>query len=70
MGFFVNFFGDISDVQFLMTYLPTLSHYVRFFLRYLPTQKSDVLYERSLSYYDFLPNWLIFFHLSYMYMVE
>ena len=37
-----------SDVRFSKTYLPTLSYYVRFCLRYLPTQKSDILYGRSL----------------------
>ena len=36
-----------SDVPFAWSYLPTLSHFVLFCLRYLPTQKSDVLYERS-----------------------
>ena len=30
------------------TFLPTLSYNVRFCLRYLPTQKSDILYGRSL----------------------
>ena len=44
---FSLFLGDKSDVPFLLTYLPTLSHCVRFCLRYLPTQKSDILYERS-----------------------
>ena len=37
-----------SDVPFAESYLPTLSHFVPFYLRYLPTQTSDVLYERSL----------------------
>ena len=40
-----------SDVRFSKTYLPSLSYYVRFCLRYLPTQKSDILYGRSLRPY-------------------
>ena len=40
-----------SDVRFSKTYLPTLSGYVLFCLRYLPTPKSDILYGRSLRPY-------------------
>ena len=37
----IHFFAIFGD-----TYLPM--YYVRFFLTYLPTQKLDILYERSL----------------------
>ena len=46
---FFLFFRDILDVRFLRKYLPTSSHFVWFRLRYLPTQKLDVLYGHSLS---------------------
>ena len=46
---FFPFFRDITDVQFFLIYLPALSRFVQFCLRYLPTQKLDVLYERYLS---------------------
>ena len=70
--FFLNFLFFLiskwSDVRFLLTYLPTLSNC----LRYLPTQKSDILYERSLMEYHvvecyctcILYDFKIFFHLA------
>ena len=49
MGHFGHTYLPMSDVFYTMPI--TL---VRFLLRYLPTPKSDVLYERSLIHWDFL----------------
>ena len=45
--FLINQGQAKSNLPFAQSYLPTLFHFVLFYLRYLPTQTLDVLYECS-----------------------
>ena len=44
-----DFFVIFGDTYLPLSYILCTIIYVRFSLTYLPTQKSDILYERSLS---------------------